>query len=175
LENNSRGKPFLVGESVIRFNVTHSEGLALIAFTTVGEVGIDVEAVDRAVDAMELASRYFTAGEVAMIAEGGNPQEQANIFLRLWTRKEAVLKAAGYGIARGLDTFDALNHPAGEVRLSTPQDENAETCWRVRDLQPINGFVGAVAAAPGDWLIQQRQIRYEDALDRVTGRLPGKI
>jgi len=173
LENNSRGKPFLADESVVRFNVTHSDGLALIAFTTAGEVGIDVETVDRAVDAMELASRYFTTGEVAMIAAGVTPREQASIFLRLWTRKEAVLKAAGYGIVSGLDTIDVSQHLASGVSLRNTQHKVAETRWMVRDLQAINGFVGAVAAPPGDWSAHHWQVSYEDVFDRVFERFPG--
>jgi len=169
------GKPFLTDGSELRFNVTHSEGLGLIAFTTVGEVGIDVESLDRPVDAVDIASTYFSRSELAMIADGTTLRERVRKFLCLWTRKEAVLKAAGYGIAFGLDTVDVSQNPASGVRLSGTQGKIAGTHWAVRDLEPINNFVGAVAAPPGDWLTQQWQIRYEDALDRIVERFPGTI
>ena len=175
LATGAWGKPFLTDGSELRFNVTHSDGLGLIAFTTAGEVGIDIESLDRAVDAVDIASTYFAKGEMAMIAAGVTPQEQVSIFLRLWTRKEAVLKAAGYGIARGLDTVDMSQSRGSGLGLSGNQSTISGTGWVVKDLEPINGFVGAVAAPPGDWSIQQWWIRYEDALDRIVGKFPGTI
>jgi 4'-phosphopantetheinyl transferase len=175
LSTGAWGKPSLADGSKLRFNVTHSEGLGLIAFTIVGEVGIDVEALGRPIEAVDIASTYFTRSELAMIADGTTPQEQIRIFLRLWTRKESVLKAAGYGITHGLDTVDVSQNPSSGVRLSGTQGKSAGTYWVVRDLEPINGFVGAVAATPGDWSIQQRQVRCEDAIDQVVDRFPGTL
>jgi 4'-phosphopantetheinyl transferase len=175
LATGAWGKPILADGSELRFNISHSEGLGLIAFTTLGEIGIDIESLDRAVGPVDIASTYFAKGETAMIAAGVTPQDQSNIFLRLWTRKEAVLKAAGYGIARGLDMVDVSQLPAGGLSLSGNQRTNRGTGWLVKDLESIKGFVGAVAAPPGDWSVQQWQIRYEDVLDRVVKRFPGAI
>lgn len=162
LAADSRGKPCLAESSALHFNVTHCEGLGLIAFTTLGEVGIDVEDAHRDVDALDVASANFTSNEAAMIAAAETLQERTGIFLRLWTRKEAVLKASGYGIQGGLATFDVSHQPPAMVKLGRAPDEDSETCWLVRDLDLANEFTGAVAAPAGDWSILQWPIRGED-------------
>jgi 4'-phosphopantetheinyl transferase len=167
---NEYGKPRLRESSAApHFNVTHSEGLGLIAFTGVGEVGIDAEAVRREVDALEVASAHFTEREAAMVA-AAMPEEQAGTFLRLWTRKEAALKAAGVGIGRGLSAFDVSRTPDNLARLSGGSEGSHETLWMVRDMEVIDGFVGAVAAAAGDWSIRQWPIRSEDAIDSLIAQ-----
>ncbi|MGA2672910.1 MAG: 4'-phosphopantetheinyl transferase superfamily protein [Terracidiphilus sp.] len=174
LTANCHGKPHLAEGSALHFNVTHSGGLGLIAFTTVGEVGIDVEAIQRDIEALDIASANFTRNETAMIAAARTPQEQASLFLRYWTRKEAVLKAAGCGIPRGLDTVDVSQQPVNLVRFSSAPDNIAE-CWRVQDLESIDGFTGAVAAPAGDWSIQLRPVRYEDVVSGFAAMLPSEF
>jgi 4'-phosphopantetheinyl transferase len=173
LATNRHGKPRLADSSALHFNVTHSDGLGLIAFTRVGEVGIDVEAVQRDVEALDIASAHFTRNETALIAAAQKPQEQTRIFLRLWTRKEAVLKAAGCGILRGLNTVDVSEQPVSLVRLGGAPEETTGDCWRVQDLEQIDGFAGAVAALPGDWSILQRCVRYEDAINGLGASFHG--
>lgn len=165
LTTNYHGKPRLADHSALYFNVSHSDGLGLIAFTSVGEVGIDVETIQRDVEAVNIAIANFTRNEAALIAAAQTPQEQTGIFLRFWTRKEAVLKAAGCGILRGLDMVDVSQESVNLERLSGAPDEITRCCWRVQDLEPIDGFAGAVAAPAGDWSILQRRISYEDAIN----------
>ena len=112
--------------AAVRFNVTHSEGLGLIAFSIASEVGIDVETIGRDVEMLELAAANFTTNEAAMVAAAQTEDEQARFFFRLWTRKEAVLKAAGCGIANGLKGVDVscerLNRIGVRVRLKKPPE-----------------------------------------------------
>ena len=161
LTTGRRGKPRLLGNSPLHFNVTHSDGLALIAFTAVGDVGIDVEIPGRDVEALEIASAYFTENETARIAAAGAEGEQASTFLRFWTRKEAVLKAAGLGIAEGLNMIDVSGEPPRLVQLG---GEGADALWLVQDIEGIDGVIGAVAAPPGNWSI--RLWRFSAATER---------
>lgn len=108
-----------------------------------------------------------------MIAAAATPAEQASVFLRLWTRKEAVLKAAGCGLLGGLDGVDVSQEPLSPVTLRGATDESAESCWRVQDLEPIDGFAGAVAAPAGNWLVLQRPVRFEDAVRGSIGGICG--
>ena len=170
LATNCHGKPRLAKNPSLHFNVTHSGGLALMAFATLGEVGVDVEAMQRNVEALEIASPNFTKNETDMIARAQTTQEQTRIFLHLWTRKEAMLKAAGCGITRGLDTVDVSLGPVNLVRFSSAPGDIAESCWRVQDLDLIGGYIGAVSAPAGDWSIMLHTVRYEDV---VNGRVPG--
>ncbi len=163
---DGNGKPRLVEPSGLYFNVTHCEDLGVIAYTTVGEVGIDVEAVHRQVEALEIAAAHFTGSEAVMIAAAKTQREQTDLFLRLWTRKEAVLKAAGRGVARGLDTVDVSRSQTSEVRLSGAPGEMADTRWVVRDLELMEGYLGAVAAPVGDWSVLEWPVRIEDMVHR---------
>lgn len=175
LTTKGRGKPCLAEPSSLHFNVSHSDGLGLIAFTTAGEVGIDVEATQRDFQVLDIAAANFTRNEEAIIAAAQTQQEQADIFLQFWTRKEAVLKAAGCGILRGLNTVDVSQPFSNLVRLSGQPDGISESCWVVRDLELTNGFAGAVAAAPGDWSIQLWQMRCDGAKNRIIERFQGVL
>lgn len=88
------GRPFAVGVTGLHLAVSHGAGLAAVAVTELGPVGIDVEAV-HALPAAELARRWFAAPEADWVAR--HPAD----FLPLWTQKEAVGKALGVGLRGG--------------------------------------------------------------------------
>jgi 4'-phosphopantetheinyl transferase len=154
---NAYGKPYLSEHSALNFNVSHSGGLGAIAFTTVGEVGIDVEAIERNAEALDIATSNFTGNEAAMVAAAATLQEQIRIFLRLWTRKEAVLKAAGCGLLGGLEGFD-VSQSLDQVRLNCSIGGGGGSSWRIQDLEPMDGFAGALAAPAGEWSVHQCSI-----------------
>ena len=175
LRTNRHGKPCIAVGSALHFNVSHSGGLGAIAFTTIGEGGIDVEAIQRDVEALEIATASFTQNEAAMVAAADSIQEQSRIFLRLWTRKEAVLKAAGCGLPGGLEGFDVSHGPLDHVKLRCSTDDCTESCWRIEDLEPIDGFAGAVAAPAGDWFIHQHAVGDEEAIGALAEGLGGLL
>jgi len=167
-----RGKPRLAEPAGLYFNVSHCHGLALIAFTTVGEVGVDLEAAGRDLEAVEIASSNFTRKEAEMIASAPTSEEQIQLFLRFWTRKEAVLKADGCGILDGLDLVDVSQQAENLVRLPGGGVDSTESGWLVRDMDGIDGFAGAIAARPGDWSIREWAICCDDAVRLFQARFP---
>jgi 4'-phosphopantetheinyl transferase len=167
------GKPRLTPCSSLHFNVTHSRELALVAFTTIGEVGIDVESIEHGIEALDIASANFTRNEAAMIAAARTPHEQIHIFLRLWTRKEAVFKAAGIGILHGLDTVDVSRESPSVVDLRSASVDIAESSWLVSDLELAGGFMGAIAAPPADWSIVLWPICADDLINCFATSFPG--
>lgn len=92
------GKPFVRGsERAIRFNRSHSGDWVLIAISEGCEVGIDVEFARRDIDVLDLGHTVLTASELeALRALQGEARRAA--FFRVWTRKEAALKAWGVGL-----------------------------------------------------------------------------
>jgi 4'-phosphopantetheinyl transferase len=111
-----RGKPELAPEFAglgLRFNVSHSASLVAMAVTRAGLVGVDVERLDERAAPLALATRYFTPGEARQLASFPATDQQQH-FYRLWTLKEAWLKATGRGVAEGLAgisfEFDAAGH-----------------------------------------------------------------
>jgi 4'-phosphopantetheinyl transferase len=106
---NAYGKPQLhlptaTPLPVVQFNLSHTQGLLALAVTVDDAIGVDVESVTRKVSMLALAERFFAASEVAMLQQCA-PAELRERFFRLWTLKEAYVKACGLGLQMGLDTF----------------------------------------------------------------------
>ena len=168
------GKPYLASGAGLYFNVAHSAGLGAIAFSARGEVGIDVEAENRSVEAMDIASAYFTARETALVAAATGP-DRLKAFLRIWTRKEAVLKAVGCGIPNGLNQVDVTREQVFFDGAAITPADFGKSDWLVRDLKPLEGFAGAIAAAPGDWAIESWQVGWGNARMQLMTRFPGEF
>jgi 4'-phosphopantetheinyl transferase len=144
----SRGKPIASAPghaTPFHFNLSHSNGLALIAATRQAPLGIDVERVRFVAEADEVAAKFFSPHEGAML--NALPAEQKMVsFFHCWTRKEAYLKATGEGIADALPRIEVSLTPGQPARLSKINgDALAASRWRLGGLAPAPGFVGALA------------------------------
>ncbi|HEY3789501.1 MAG TPA: 4'-phosphopantetheinyl transferase superfamily protein, partial [Urbifossiella sp.] len=102
------GKPVLV-DSPLHFNVTHTNGLALIAIAP-RRIGVDVERTRTIPDVDGLVGRFFSAAEQAAYRQVPIERRQA-AFFRGWVCKEAVIKAAGASV-QYLDGFDVELDPS---------------------------------------------------------------
>jgi 4'-phosphopantetheinyl transferase len=93
--------PAFGSDRSIWFNTSHSGGVALLAFSWDGAIGVDLEAPKSMSDPhlLKLAQRFFLAPEVEAL-ERVNGAERSALFLRYWTCKEAYLKATGAGLSR---------------------------------------------------------------------------
>jgi len=136
LETASYGKPFLAEPaSSLRFNVSHAGTVALLAFASGTEVGIDVEVRSRRFDAVALARQAF--GEAyARTVRGVSPDRREEAFLHAWVRHEAIVKCLGAGLAA----------PAPD----------ATDVW-VTGLDVARGAVAALAAGRGPCSIRSRE------------------
>jgi len=142
-----RGKPALEGESGLCFNVSHTDGLALMAFVMRRTIGIDVENLVRGVDAQRLAERFFSERERQALRSLRGDELQA-AFFRCWTRKEAYIKAKGDGLSLALDQFDvSIAEQDHDALLATRPDPTEATRWTVCDVPMGTGYVAAVAVA----------------------------
>ncbi len=145
----SKGKPFLPQENAMRsveFNVSHSQGLALLAFAAGRNLGVDVEFVRPDVAATEIAERYLSSEEAAEL-RALPPARRAEGFFLCWTRKEAYIKARGEGLQIPLDSFHVSLTPGGPELLKSPDSSR----WNLRSLSPIPRYVGALVAEGSDW------------------------
>lgn len=143
-----RGKPALAGVwsgSGWHFNLAHSSELALLAVTRSGPVGVDVERIRPLREVDQLVSRFFSPREDAVF-QGLAAEQKPEAFFRLWTRKEAWLKATGEGITESLGRVEVSFLPGEPARLlSLPEGAAALSAWRLHDLDPGPGFVAALA------------------------------
>jgi 4'-phosphopantetheinyl transferase len=149
------GKPVLAwpAGSDVRFNVTHSDALALCAVSRGREVGVDVEALRALPDADALARRFFAPGERADI-ERQPAERRLESFFSCWTRKEAYLKALGCGLLKALDSFEVAVAPGDvDCRLRVPGEPAEESRWSLLALDVGPGFVAAVAGDTQPWTV----------------------
>jgi 4'-phosphopantetheinyl transferase len=139
---SATGRPSLAppfDSTGLHFNLAHARGLVVMAVGRVPTIGIDVEALDKRVR-LEIANRYFSEREAAELFELP-PAEQAARFLRLWTLKEAYVKATGTGIAGGLGRMTFGFDATGAVTFERADDPRAGQ-WVFREL----GFRGYLVA-----------------------------
>lgn len=135
------GKPAL--ESSIHFNMSHSHGIALYAFTDGRDIGVDVEHVRVDFTSDDIARRFFSPFEVESL--GGLPDdERVAAFFRCWTRKEAYIKATGRGLSQALDSFDVTLGPGKSAALLRCEDGAPER-WTMIDVEVGPGYAGALA------------------------------
>ena len=139
------GKPHLTAGYPLRFNLSHSAGMGLLAVCAGQEVGIDLEAALRNVDRKSIARRFFSPHEAAAIAALPLDQQPA-AFLACWTRKEAYIKARGGGLSIPLDSFQVSVVPGAPVRLFDPADDPLPNSgWTIVEIDPGAGFISALA------------------------------
>jgi 4'-phosphopantetheinyl transferase len=143
--NGKYGKPALVPDQGINFNISHSGDYALIAVAQGRNVGIDVEQFRKRISPHDIARRFFSKTEVAELE--ALPLEQQEVaFFTCWTRKEAYIKAQGLGLTLPLESFDVSLSPHEPATLSaTRPDFNEASRWILLALEIDPCHVGAVA------------------------------
>ena len=141
------GKPSLERNSTICFNVSHTEGLALMAFIMRRTIGVDVENTKRKTETIRLAERFFSQRERDALM-GLSGEELQGAFFRCWTRKEAYIKAKGDGLALPLHQFDvSIAANEHDALLATRPDPAEVERWTICDVPLGPGYAAAVAVA----------------------------
>ncbi|HXZ39380.1 MAG TPA: 4'-phosphopantetheinyl transferase superfamily protein [Terriglobales bacterium] len=132
------GKPELTNNSEVRFNLSHTDGAAVLAITCNRAVGVDVERVREDVEAVELAQRFFSAAEVDWLRSQPASARVA-FFFACWTAKEAYIKACGTGLSMPLDGFSVIPRAGHErLQLEIYGDPGLSKTWSIwqLDLEP---------------------------------------
>jgi 4'-phosphopantetheinyl transferase len=145
------GKPALAAGNDapdLRFNLAHTDGLVACVVSRTGEVGVDVEHVDRRVHPQELADRFFTRDEATWLA-GCRDAERATRFTELWTLKEAYVKATGAGLSSPLDAFGFRLDGEDGLVFDGPPDAGPEWHFALWAPSPVHRMAVAVGVPPG--------------------------
>jgi 4'-phosphopantetheinyl transferase len=144
---NPFGKPYLAGgqdQLGLRFNLSHSHDMALLAVARNRDVGVDIELcrADFATD--EVAQRFFSRSELKQLASIAQEQK-TEAFFNCWTRKEAYIKARGEGLSFPLDQFDVSFAPdARPALLGNRRDATEASRWSFEELSPADGYAAAL-------------------------------
>lgn len=102
------GKPFALVDDEpadISFNLSHSGRHGLIALVPHGRLGVDVEECVPRRDFDELSEAVFGPHERSALA-GVRGRDRVQLFFRLWTIKEALIKALGLGFTLDVSQFE---------------------------------------------------------------------
>jgi 4'-phosphopantetheinyl transferase len=145
-----KGKPFLPGAAALAFNLSHAEDLAIYAIASDREVGIDIESTERDVDIDGMARTAFSPSECEALAALA-PDARRAAFFRVWTRKEAYIKARGNGFSYPTRAFSVAHDTDDDALISDETDIDARLRWRVIGLDAPPGFTAALSAAGRDW------------------------
>jgi 4'-phosphopantetheinyl transferase len=130
---NAHGKPELDrSDSLLRFNLSHSGDLLLLAVTHGREIGVDLELIRPGVPFEMLAAQYFEPDEAWTLRTLPEP-ERMQRFYDVWTRTEAQLKAAGLGI--------------GSWKTVEPNR------WSLLSFTPAEGYTAALAVEAGEFAL----------------------
>ena len=154
------GKPYLSPDekdSGVHFNVSHSKGFVVFAFSRQAEVGVDIEQIKAEFPGREIAERFFSEREVAALGQLP-PQRSGEAFFMCWTRKEAYVKARGGGLQIPLRSFSV----GLEEKEQQLVDERGRE-WSVYPFEPGIGFAAAVVAEGRGWRLKYWERSWEGA------------
>jgi 4'-phosphopantetheinyl transferase len=145
--HGENGKPAITEPfgRTIRFNLSHSNGVALFAFARDRETGVDIEYM-RYISGMEqIAERFFSINENEVFRSLPDIQKK-EAFYNCWVCKEAFVKTLGGGLSRPLNWFDVSLVPGEPAKLLRTEGDSREASrWSIQYLKPAPDYVGAIA------------------------------
>ena len=145
----SHGKPSLHPDhrlGRLAFNISHTRGAVACAMTLDHDIGVDIEDLERPGRLLEIAHAYFAPDELVTL-RSAPPADQRSVFLRLWTLKEAYIKAHGDGLSLPLDRFAfSLSPPVIAFAPGFPDDP---AVWQFSTLAPTASHILSVAVRHG--------------------------
>ena len=147
IANDQKQKPFVPMECYstpvkIRFNTSHSDALAVFAFSDGLELGVDIESIQREIDFEAIAESHFTNSEKGTLQNLSTTLRREAFFMA-WTRKEAYLKCLGDGLSAPLSSFDVRLELAGDP-ISFKTNKLGELT--MYSFHPAPGHAGALVA-----------------------------
>ncbi len=136
-EAGPHGRPYITNPhplaQQLRFNLSHTDGLVVLAVTTGREVGIDTESMVRTAP-LEVADRFFSKRE-ALALRALPAADQAHRFWELWTFKESYIKARGMGVSLPLAQFSIDLDTPGHVAIAFDGIADEPAAWQLGHYQ----------------------------------------
>lgn len=134
VKRDKNNKPYLENTIGLKFNISHTEGLVLLAFSK-REVGIDVEKINFKFEFKDILENCFTRDEII------NIDNNIISFYRYWTAKEAYLKCDGIGLIRNLKEIEIISFENEFIKIN---DSKRNTISRLKSLSHDDKYVGAI-------------------------------
>lgn len=136
-------QPAALPFTVLGVNISHTSDCVLLALSRSRAVGIDIEQTGRDTNCLGLARRYFAPREVTQL-EALPAADQRAAFFRIWTQKEAFIKALGDGLACPLTAFEVAVDPAVPSGVLHCDPQISAARWACRPVLVPDGFAAHV-------------------------------
>ena len=137
----------------LKFNISHTPSMIVLAVTNDQEIGVDVESMSRDIATDDLAHYAFSPEEYGQLA-GIDPQRFQERFFDFWTLKEAYIKACGMGLSIPLDSFSFSISDTNRVSIQFGAERVDDPAkWKFWQLKPLQKFAISIALKckdPGD-------------------------
>ena len=148
---SAEGKPYLLNQRDLHFNLSHAASLLLVAVSRGRQVGVDVERVPSEAVVAEVSERVFSPPELAVLRQLLR-QARCERFAEFWTRKEAYIKADGRGMSLELTRID-VSASQRQVLLQDQQSGGwaAASRWTLRTIAVDPGYAAAVVGEGKGW------------------------
>ncbi|KAJ0965649.1 hypothetical protein J5N97_026787 [Dioscorea zingiberensis] len=142
----------------LHFNISHTSSLIACGVTLDVPVGIDIEEKQRRLknDILSFTRRYFSTCEVEFLRAIEDPENQRQEFVKLWTLKEAYVKALGRGFSAAPFSKFSIQFRENEITVEAPDDsENLTSNWKF-ELFELDGSHYAAVCIEKDKIIEGR-------------------
>ncbi len=148
IEHGGHGKPEIGDHEGLHFNLSHSGDQGLLAVGRRGPIGVDIELARPGRPFRRLARRFFAVPEFDWL-DGLPAADLADGFYRLWTLKEAYLKAIGTGLTVSSRAFRFDPEIDPPLLVRTPKGHEAPECWAMHVLPADPGYHAALCMPAG--------------------------
>lgn len=136
VKRDKNNKPYVESTLGLKFNISHTEGLILLAFFK-REVGVDIEKINYKFEFKDILENCFTRDEII------NINNNIISFYRYWTAKEAYLKCDGIGLIRNLKEIEIISYVNKVIEIS---DNKNNIISRLQPLNYDGKYVGAICS-----------------------------
>jgi len=149
---SKKGKPFLINEPSLFFNISNSHDICVYAFSRDAEVGIDIEKIRELPDIDQLIEKNLTSREKAYFLK--NPDHKLSLFFQFWTFKESYLKAIGEGMRLTPENLE-FSLDDGNIRLRSVKYGFEATDWQFKGFTREGNYTGTLTYQTRDTVIRE--------------------
>ncbi len=137
------GKPIFT-DIPLHFSISHSGRFSSVAFSLDYQLGLDIEMVRSVQDAKQLSKRFFSIEENLFLEKTGQSALLDNFF-RVWSAKEAYIKALGRGISKKLQEFSVVD-AEGTFAVKDDAEKNGDN-YMLNELNIGSGYKSFLCTA----------------------------
>ncbi|NOR33206.1 MAG: 4'-phosphopantetheinyl transferase superfamily protein [Bacteroidales bacterium] len=149
---HKKGKPYLIHDRTVFFNISNSHDLCVFAFSCDAEVGIDMEKIRDLSDIDQLIEKNLTRRERSYLIK--DPAHKLNWFFRFWTFKESYLKAIGEGMRLTPENLE-FSLEDRTIRLRSVNYGFDGTEWQFLEFSRAGNYTGALTYTGKGILIKE--------------------